>query len=98
MLDLVEFHTKRDLVKINFDKSEVLTYKCKNEFQVTFDGQEVKPVKTIKDLGLDRNTKNAADAESRILLARKTAYSLLLFISYMFVKGDNFFLLFVLSS
>lgn len=41
MLNIVEFNTKRELVKINPKKSEILTVKSKQTVEVTIDGQNV---------------------------------------------------------
>ena len=71
MLNLVEFHTKRDLVKINPEKSEILNYKHKNEVEVLLEVQTIGTVKTIKHLGLNRNPKNDADIDRRLQTANK---------------------------
>ena len=77
MLDLVEFNTSRDLVKINPDKSEILTVKYKNTVKATLNGQEISNVSNVKHLGIDRNGKNTVNIEERLRTAQRTIYSLL---------------------
>ncbi|KAH3864936.1 hypothetical protein DPMN_027969 [Dreissena polymorpha] len=60
MLDIVEYNAKRELVKINPDKSELLTLKCKQPIQVTF----------VKHLGVDR-TKNTVDPDVRLKIGQR---------------------------
>ena len=76
-LNIVDFNTKRDLVKINADKSEIINYKCKDTRTASFDGQEIAVVTNIKHLGINRNNKNTVDVDNRLQTARKIIYSLL---------------------
>lgn len=66
MLNVVEFNTKRDLVKINPEKSEILNFKCKEKVEVLFEYQKIESVKSrpIKHLGINRNTRNSVDTEN----------------------------------
>ncbi|KAH3722367.1 hypothetical protein DPMN_065325 [Dreissena polymorpha] len=70
MLDIVEYNTKRQLVKINPDKSELLTLGCKHLIEVTLDGAPIATVTSVKHLGIDRTANNTADPDVRIKIAQ----------------------------
>ena len=79
ILDIINYHTKRDLVKINPDKSDAIFYNNKETKDVTLKlGQDViKKAKETKHLGILRNENNKPNIAERIRLGRATIYSLL---------------------
>ncbi|KAH3825861.1 hypothetical protein DPMN_127744 [Dreissena polymorpha] len=77
MLDIVENNTKRELVKINPDKSELLTMECKQPIEVTLDGAPITTVTSVKHLGIDRAAKNTVDPDVRLKIAQRTVYAAL---------------------
>ncbi|KAH3874170.1 hypothetical protein DPMN_037412 [Dreissena polymorpha] len=77
MLDIVEYNTKRELVKINPDKSELLTLGCKHSIEVTLGGAPIATVTSVKHLGIDRTAKNTVDPDVRIKIAQRTVYAAL---------------------
>ncbi|CAC5418330.1 unnamed protein product [Mytilus coruscus] len=78
LLDIVENCTKRDLVTINPNKSDLVPItKCQSNFSVYLGKDEITQKSETKHLGLIRNSKNKLNAEDRLKLARKTLYALL---------------------
>ncbi|CAC5397431.1 unnamed protein product [Mytilus coruscus] len=78
LLDIVENCTKRDLVTINQNKSDLIPItKCQSNFSVYLGKDEITQKSEIKHLGLIRNSKNKLNTEDRLKLARKTLYDLL---------------------
>jgi hypothetical protein len=80
MLNVIEHHTKRDMVKINPDKSEVICVsKGKNDQSnlYTFGGKEITRVSNLKHLGITRTTNGKVNLEERLKTGRQTIYALL---------------------
>ncbi|VDI15366.1 Hypothetical predicted protein [Mytilus galloprovincialis] len=78
LLDIVENCTKRDLVTINPNKSDLVPItKCQSNFSVYLGKDEITQKSETKHLGLIRNSKNKLNTEDRLKLARKTLYALL---------------------
>ncbi|CAG2189456.1 unnamed protein product [Mytilus edulis] len=80
MLNIIEFHTKRDMVKINPEKSEVLcTSKGKNYQQkaYTLGEKQINRVDKLKHLGITRNVKSKVNTDERLKTGRQTIYALL---------------------
>ncbi|CAG2257429.1 unnamed protein product [Mytilus edulis] len=78
LLDIVENCTKRGLVTINPNKSDlVLITKCHCNFSVYLGKDEITQKSETKHLGLIRNSKNKLNTEDRLKLARKILYALL---------------------
>ncbi|VDI59356.1 Hypothetical predicted protein [Mytilus galloprovincialis] len=79
LLDIVHDSTKRDLVTINPNKSDLvpLTTKCEN-FSVQLGNDIIDQKSETKHLGLVRETpKNKLNIEDRLKTARKTVYAML---------------------
>jgi hypothetical protein len=77
MLNIVNSSTERDLVKINPDKSEILSYKHNRAVDIKLGNQPVKITRDTVHLGILRNQNNRVDIENRLGTARKTIYALL---------------------
>lgn len=79
ILDIVSYHTNRDLVKINADKCDAIIYNNKGKFEqeLKFGKNTIKPTYETKHLGIKRNDKNKVDIPDRIRTGRATIYSLL---------------------
>ncbi|KAH3802836.1 hypothetical protein DPMN_156526 [Dreissena polymorpha] len=77
MLDIVEYNTKRKLVKINPDKSELITLECKQPIEVTLDGAPIATVTSVKHLGIDRTAKYTVEPDVRLKIAQRTVYAAL---------------------
>ncbi|CAG2257393.1 unnamed protein product [Mytilus edulis] len=78
LLDIVENCTKRDLVTINPNKSDLVPItKCQSNFSVYLGKDEITQKSETKHLGLIRNSKNKLNTEDRLKLSRKTLYALL---------------------
>ncbi|VDI17850.1 Hypothetical predicted protein [Mytilus galloprovincialis] len=80
MLNIIEFHTKRDMVKINPEKSVVLcTSKGKNYQQkaYTLGEKQINRVDKLKHLGITRNVKSKVNTDERLKTGRQTIYALL---------------------
>ncbi|KAH3885240.1 hypothetical protein DPMN_009233 [Dreissena polymorpha] len=77
MLDIVEYNTKRELVKINPDKSELPTLGCMHSIEVTLDGAPIGTVTSVKHLGIDRTAKITVDPDVRIKIEQRTVYAAL---------------------
>ncbi|CAG2204057.1 unnamed protein product [Mytilus edulis] len=78
LLDIVHDSTKRDLVTINPNKSDLvpLTTKCEN-FSVQLGNDIIDQKSETKHLGLVRDSKNKLNIEDRLKTARKTVYAML---------------------
>ncbi|VDI00230.1 Hypothetical predicted protein [Mytilus galloprovincialis] len=77
MLNIIEFHTKRDMVKINPEKSEVLcTSKGKNYQQkaYTLGEKQINRVDKLKHLGITRNVKSKVNTDERLKTGRDKPY------------------------
>ena len=73
MLNVIEHHTKRDMIKINPDKSEVVCVsKGKNGQSnlYTFGGKEISRVSNLKHLGITRTTNGKVNLEERLKTVR----------------------------
>lgn len=80
MLDIIEFHTRRDLVKINPGKTEVLnlTKTAQNtETSYRLCKKEISRVENLKHLGINRKQENKVNSTDRIKVGRQTCYALL---------------------
>ena len=77
MLNIIEFSTQRDLITINAEKSEKLTYGKNTDSKVSLQNEEIIEKDSIKHLGINRNKRNSLDTENRIKIARQTIYALL---------------------
>ena len=79
ILDIVDYHTRRDLVKINPSKSDAIFYNCKGAEapELNFGDEIISETTETKHLGIKRNEKNKVDIPERIRCARGTIYSLL---------------------
>ncbi|CAC5416985.1 unnamed protein product [Mytilus coruscus] len=78
LLDIVENCTKRDLVTIHPNKSDLVPItKCQSNFSVYLGKDEITQKSETKHLELIRYSKNKLNTEDRQKLARKTLYSLL---------------------
>ncbi|VDI15518.1 Hypothetical predicted protein [Mytilus galloprovincialis] len=74
LLDIVENCTKRDLVTINPNKSDLVPItKCQSNFSVYLGKDEITQKSETKHLGLIRNSKNKLNTEDRLKLARKNS-------------------------
>ncbi|KAH3803080.1 hypothetical protein DPMN_156780 [Dreissena polymorpha] len=69
VLDIVEYNTKRKPVKINPDKSELLTLECKQPKEVTLACAPIATVTSVKHLGIDRTAKNTVDSDRTVYAA-----------------------------
>ncbi|VDI58044.1 Hypothetical predicted protein [Mytilus galloprovincialis] len=69
MLNIIEFHSKRDMVKINPEKSEVL---CTSKGK-----KQINRVDKLKHLGITRNVKSKVNTDERLKTGRQTIYALL---------------------
>ena len=72
MLNVIEHHTKRDMVNINPDKSEVMCFKGKNDQSnvYTFGGKEISRVSNLKHLDITRTTNGKVNLEQRLKTVR----------------------------
>ncbi|VDI56365.1 Hypothetical predicted protein [Mytilus galloprovincialis] len=79
ILDIVQHHTSRDLVKINPTKSEAVLYNAKgsNISTLQFEDNDINITNETKHLGIKRNEQNRANISERIRTGRATIYSLL---------------------
>ena len=80
MINLVLYNTRRDLVKLNPGKTEVICMskaKNTNDRKNTLEGQEIIRVEQLKHLGLTHQTNNKINIEDRIKLGRQKIYALL---------------------
>ncbi|VDH96344.1 Hypothetical predicted protein [Mytilus galloprovincialis] len=79
ILDIVQHHTSRDLVKINPTKSEAVLYNAKgsNISTLKFEDNDINITNETKHLGIKRNEQNRANISERIRTGRATIYSLL---------------------
>ncbi|VDI13024.1 Hypothetical predicted protein [Mytilus galloprovincialis] len=79
ILDIVQHHTSRDLVKINPTKSEAVLYNAKgsNISTLKFEDNDINKTNETKHLGIKRNEQNRANISERIRTGRATIYSLL---------------------
>ncbi|CAG2249344.1 unnamed protein product [Mytilus edulis] len=79
ILDIVQHHTSRDLVKINPTKSVAVLYNAKgsNISTLQFEDNDINITNETKHLGIKRNEQNRANISERIRTGRATIYSLL---------------------
>ncbi|CAG2209920.1 unnamed protein product [Mytilus edulis] len=75
ILDIVQHHTSRDLVKINPTKSEAVLYNAKgsNISTLQFEDNDINITNETKHLGIKRNEQNRANISERIRTGRATA-------------------------
>jgi len=67
MLDLVQYNTNRDLVKINATKSEIFTSaKTKDKDSFIFNGQNIEQTSSTKHLGITRTKFCKVNIEERL--------------------------------
>ncbi|CAC5391389.1 unnamed protein product [Mytilus coruscus] len=80
MLGIIEFHSKRYMVKINPDKSEIMCVSKGSKQQsqsYNFNGKEIKRVEKLKHLGITRATNGKVNLDERLKTGRQTIYALL---------------------
>lgn len=78
MLDLVQYNTNRDLVKINATKSEIVTSaKTKDKDSFIFNGQNIEQTSSTKHLGITRTKFCKVNIEERLQSGRRTIYAML---------------------
>ena len=78
IIDIVEHHTRRELVKINPIKSDLIMYKGKKlDANISIGGKMIEKAKSTKHLGIKRQENNKVDVVQRIQAGRSTIYSLL---------------------
>ena len=80
MIDVVQYNTRRDLVKLNPGKTEVIRMAKKNNSEsseYTLEGQEIKRVQKLKDLGITYQENNKINLDERLKMGRQTIYALL---------------------
>ena len=79
ILDLINYHTKRDLVKINPDKSDAVYYNSQKnaEYTLKLGNDCIKRSSTTKHLGIKRQDNNKVDIVERVKSGRATIYGLL---------------------
>ncbi|KAK3105783.1 hypothetical protein FSP39_005674 [Pinctada imbricata] len=73
--------TKKDRFRINASKCELVNFRTTTKQlaipTVKYNSTNIEIVSSAKHLGIERNATNTPDVDSRIHLARKTAYALL---------------------
>ena len=81
ILDIVNHHTKRELVKINPNKSEAVFFNTRSKHtgndEIKFGNSNISRKNCTKHLGLQRTENNKVDITERIQTGRATIYSLL---------------------
>ena len=80
MIDVVQYSTRRDLVKLNPGKTEVIRMTKKNNNkspEYAFEGQEIKRVQKLKHLGIAYQENNKINLDERQKMGRQTIYALL---------------------
>ena len=80
ILHIINHHTKRELVKINSAKSDIIIYdskKCKEEMDLKLGDGQINRATSTKHLGIIRQENNKISITERIQLGRATIYSLL---------------------
>ena len=73
-------NTRRDLVKLNPGKTEVIRMAKKNNnvsSEYTLEGQEIKRVQKLKHLGITYQENNKINLDERLKMGRQTIYALL---------------------
>jgi hypothetical protein len=69
MIDVVQYNTRRDLVKLNPGKTEVIRMAKKNNnvsSEYTLEGQEIKRVQKLKHLGITYQENNKINLDERL--------------------------------
>ncbi|CAG2244566.1 unnamed protein product [Mytilus edulis] len=89
ILDIVQHHTSRDLVKINPTKSEAVLYNAKgsNISTLQFEDNDINITNETKHLGIKRNEQNRANISERIRTVGQQ-YTAFLELGYM-SEGDS---------
>ena len=80
MIDVVQYNTRRDLVKLNPGKTEVIRMAKKNNnknSEYTLEGHEIKRVNKLKHLGITYQENNKINLDERLKMGRQTIYTLL---------------------
>ena len=78
LIDIVEHCTKRDFVKINPSKSDLVPLmKTDHNIKLHLGNDEIIQKEETKHLGIKRNCVNVVNIEERLQTARKTVYALL---------------------
>ena len=80
MVNLLEYNTKRDLAKLNPEKTEII--KVSKALQThpkksIIGGQEINRVQSIKHLGITYQENGKINIEERLSIGRRTIYALL---------------------
>jgi hypothetical protein len=80
MLNLLEYNTKRDLVKLNPEKTEIINVSKAQQThpkKYILGGQEINRVQSIKHLGITCQENGKINIEERLSIGRQTIYALL---------------------
>jgi hypothetical protein len=80
MLNLLEYNTKRDLVKLNPEKTEVINVSKALQThpkKYVLGDQEINRVQSIKHLGITYQENGKINIEERLSIGRRTIYALL---------------------
>ena len=80
MIDVVQYNTRRDLVKLNPGKTEVIRMAKKNNnvsSEYALEGQDIKRVQKLKHLGITYQENNKINLDERLKMGRQTIYALL---------------------
>jgi hypothetical protein len=80
MLNLLEYNTKRDLVKLNPEKTEIINVskaQQTNPKKYILGGQEINRVQSIKHLRITYQENGKINIEERLSIGRRTIYALL---------------------
>lgn len=80
MVDVVQYNTRRDLVKFNPGKTEFIRMAKKIDNKNTeyiLEGKEIKRVNKLKHLGITYQENNKINLDERLKMGRQTIYALL---------------------
>jgi hypothetical protein len=80
MVNLLEYNTKRDLVKLNSEKTEIINVSKALQThpkKYILGGQEINRVQSIKHLGITCQENGKINVEERLSIGRRTIYALL---------------------
>ena len=76
MLNIVDSLTKRDLVTINPEKTEIIKYGTKIQVKVSLDGKDINEVNNTKHLGIVRYSSNKIETDKRVKTGLQTMYAM----------------------
>ena len=80
MLNLLQYNTKRDMVKLNPEKTEIIKMskgKANNKDKYILGEHEIKRVEKLKHLGITYQENGKINIEERLSTGRQTIYALL---------------------